>query len=742
MSTPAPARQRSVASAAAARRLGSHQMAFVRAWAEGLAPAQAWQRYLGQGQGQGQALPDGRRVRAELQRLLDVLRGVARAQGRPELAALLRRDPEAMVEPVGQQPSLDDFRAQQPEDFYSEAELLALYEASHGAPDTRGANRRRQRLRARQVAALQWLETVAVREPRPEDALAGWLDERLAARLAQAGMLRLAQLKQRMLARGFHWHRGVHRVGPAAALRLVQWWQEHARSLGALPGWVFTPPAQLDRATLQRRPAVAAAPAMAAGGAAAGPRAHGLPPRPVPLDRLQVPAGLTGRHGLFRAPAQARQISADDDQQALQAWLARHPPGSATWRAYRKEAERLQLWALWVAGKPLSSLDAADLRAFEAFLQSPPPDWTAPRGTPRWHDDWRPLEGPLADRSRAMAVGILRGMLAWWTAQGYLAVNCWTVGADASSAGVAPGLAGAMPANAAGAASAQADAPAAERAPATALAPAHGLPTPPSEPAPPQAKPAEAWPAGTRPPLPRALHPDHQAALQQWLARRIASQGHTPALLRLQALLGVAMDAGLRPAELIAARVGWLQADAAVARPDIAMLDAAPAPGPAAWLRVERGPGGPARQLVLTAGTAQALQRYLAQRCMARHDLGQGVEALSSAGLPADAPLFAQLRAEAGLSAARLYEVMRQALAECADEVSSFKPDAALALRHASTIWLRHGFGLRVAAAGVRGARLQDQTGHRGRASVAAYRRLALAEGAADLARQEGETRP
>lgn len=658
-------------------------MAFVRAWAEGLDAAQAWQRYIGQGQA-----ADGRRVRAELQRLLDVLRGVARAQGRPELAALLRRDPEAMADVNLDRPSLDDFRAQQPEDFYSEAELLALYEARHGAPDARSGTRRRQRLRARQVAALQWLETVAVREPRPDDAVGAWLDERLAARLAQAGLARLGDLKQRIQTRGYHWHRDVERVGPAAAQRLAQWWQEHARTLGALPAWALVPPRRLDRLSLMRRavvPARLTQPTPPGGAHGLAPTGHsaGLPAHPVPLERLErlrVPPDLTGANGRFRAAPEHLRIAAADDLQALQAWLALRRPGSATWRAYRKEAERLTLWAVWIAGKPVSSLEAADLHAYAAFLAAPAAAWSAPRGTPRWHDDWRPFEGPLAERSRTMALGIVRGLFAWWQAQGYLAVNSWTV-AEASLP-AATGTAGVEVTDVlrASASITQTRASVVTNAP---------------------------EPRAALRRLPRALGLDLQIELRHWIERRIQLQGRTPALLRLRAMLCLAMDAGLRPAELTAASIDWLRGPAGGS--------GASACGADAWLQVPDGPGGKARPVPLPAHATQALIEYVHSRPLES----------PTAGIRPQPPLLAHLRAESALSAARLYELFAQAFSDCADELSSFKPGAAQRLSLVSTIWLRNGCGLRAAADGVDGPALQLQMGHRSRASTSAYRRLA-----------------
>jgi hypothetical protein len=73
--------------------LGTRELAFVRAWAEGIDPVIAWERFLyldGAG--------DARSARRELARLREELRRVARLNGRPDIAALLCRDPEAIVE--------------------------------------------------------------------------------------------------------------------------------------------------------------------------------------------------------------------------------------------------------------------------------------------------------------------------------------------------------------------------------------------------------------------------------------------------------------------------------------------------------------------------------------------------------------------------------------------------------------------------------------------------------------------
>jgi site-specific recombinase XerD len=373
-------------------------MAFVRSWAEGLDVAVAWHRYMG---AEGQA--DARRARGELQRLLDALRAQARAQGRPELAALLRRDPEAMVDKVSAAPSLDEFRDQQPADFYSEAELAELYETQFGGVDSRSAARRRQRLRERLAQALSWLESRAAKPPQPDDAVRAWLDERIAARLAQVGILKLGELMYWVRVHGFAWHRRVPRLGPRGAARVVAWLGQHANSLGALPA----------SALLPRRQWLAKVP----------------PPAPatgiVPLERFVPPAALDGRQGSNRGNASQCKLPAQTDQQALMAWLALRDPASHTWRAYRKEAERFWLWAVVARNKALSSLDGSDCAAYLVFMQKPGLEWTGPRHAQRCSEAWRPFEGPLSQRSAATAITIVKGLCDWLVRQAYLVRNPW-----------------------------------------------------------------------------------------------------------------------------------------------------------------------------------------------------------------------------------------------------------------------------------------------------------------------------
>lgn len=106
--------------------------------------------------------------------------------------------------------------------------------------------------------------------------------------------------------------------------------------------------------------------------------------------------------------------------QAVNAWLSLHE-AAATQRAYRKEAERLILWAIVERGKPLSSLTTEDAIAYRAFLRHPAPraSWIGPP-CPRPSPEWRPIAGALLARSAAYALCVLGALFRWLIEQRYV----------------------------------------------------------------------------------------------------------------------------------------------------------------------------------------------------------------------------------------------------------------------------------------------------------------------------------
>lgn len=183
--------------------------------------------------------------------------------------------------------------------------------------------------RARAVAhAIEQLRSAPAPSPQITDDLALWLKARAVAALKACGMRTLADLTVR-IPRRRRWWTAVPGLG-----------QSGARSVEAF----FAGDPEL---TERARALVA----------------RDAPADVVPWERVQVPCEMDGSTGAFRAPRATCALRSSNDYEAIQTWLELHEAG-ATKRAYRKEAERLTLWAIVERGLPLSSLATEDAIAY------------------------------------------------------------------------------------------------------------------------------------------------------------------------------------------------------------------------------------------------------------------------------------------------------------------------------------------------------------------------------------------
>ncbi|KVN49359.1 phage integrase family protein [Burkholderia ubonensis] len=394
-------------------RLTPDHFALYRAYLEGLDEPTLHAHY-------GVPGTDVRVTRRTLATLRDTLTIAARRARDVDAAHLLRlkpgslpRDAHAGGAGAVEVPTLETFRAAvDPDAFYSERELVALYVETYPPASSPAVDRkiaRNRRLRERQDAALARMEASLVEAPQPEHALDGWFDARVVARLAAAGVATFAGLLAQMRARRQRWYRAVPRLGKVGAQRISDFIAQHPDTLGYLSPLAVTPRRQLAAG----HPALQPVPGALADVA--------------PLEALRVPAGLDGSAGLNRAPVPAHQAELNTDLQAVHAWIAiRGARSDATRRAYRREAERLLLWAIVVKGKPLSSLNTPDCAEYlDEFLRDPQPAarWIGCGRVERFDPAWRPFVGPLSERSRDTARRILNAMGAWLVGQQYLRVN-------------------------------------------------------------------------------------------------------------------------------------------------------------------------------------------------------------------------------------------------------------------------------------------------------------------------------
>lgn len=399
------------------RKVGRHHLAFYRGWLQGLNLSEIGDRYLETG-------IDLRRAKACLSWLRDVIQQAARRHGKHGMARLLRLNIQVAVTSGLEQtaatlPSLAQFREEfDPHTFYTEKELIQAYtqQYPHSADDKA---HRRHNMIDRQLRALSWVEELLATEPQPADLVSAWFDRSVANRLMLGGIPNLYGLTALIRERGNRWWVSVPKLGPKGGARIVRWLQTYESSLGTLPVHALKPLRSLPAALLvAQRPCRTAI---------------------VPIDSLLIPSDLDGSRGLNRY-GETPKIDAADDMQAIRSWLAMKSASPHTQVAYRKEAERLVLWAIIERRKALSDLSVNDCAAYRDWLSMigrtdtqdwpfrvPQEDWLRKGkiGSERHSNQWRPFGGPLSVRSVKQAIGILNGLFGWLVKVQYLAFNPW-----------------------------------------------------------------------------------------------------------------------------------------------------------------------------------------------------------------------------------------------------------------------------------------------------------------------------
>lgn len=148
-------------------------------------------------------------------------------------------------------------------------------------------------------------------------------------------------------------------------------------------------------------------------------------------DRRQLPWGTPGSYAALpcwdgRLKGEHSTLGVRDDLEAVAVWIAERASRSThTAVSYRREAERLLLWAAETRAKPLSDLTREDFLAFRQFLADPrPPDrWIMGKRVNREHPGWRPFLGPLSGHSQMQTQRILYGMMRYLTETGWLMAN-------------------------------------------------------------------------------------------------------------------------------------------------------------------------------------------------------------------------------------------------------------------------------------------------------------------------------
>jgi len=395
------------------RAVGVHHVAFLRSTLLGLDLRAAFERYLAF----GETTADLRHVEARRRELLAqvVEAGRRLALAKPDDTALARDVELLKLDAAPARavalPSLDEWVAAEgmDPDMWSEAELLAEYQAAHGLdnPEAIEAAEGAADLVKERVRALNRLSALLAMAPKADDKVDAWFARPVVLRLRNAGVVTLENLYQLVNVYGFRWYGKVRGFGARRAALVVAWLRAQSETVNlALRDGLDEPKShralRLGTSSSQL---------------IAQPR-YGL----VPLERLALPSSLLGLDGVFRSHL-PNSLEAKDDLQAITRWLSRYDERTSTQRSYRKEVERFVLWMTSVQKKPVSSASALDCQAYRGFLAAVPATWVNAAPVERTDPMWRPFRGTPSPSSQKQALVIVQTMFEGLRDAGYLVAN-------------------------------------------------------------------------------------------------------------------------------------------------------------------------------------------------------------------------------------------------------------------------------------------------------------------------------
>ncbi|WP_423194043.1 phage integrase family protein [Cupriavidus sp. H18C2] len=253
-------------------------------------------------------------------------------------------------------------------------DIAEMFEALRGRSDS-GMTRR--------VEALSSIEQLGQGRPQASHRVTLWFGPSLARRLTSANVHTIADLVDLANRHGSSWWRHVPRIGRHSCETIVRWLAAQRPLLDTRLREFVQAPSDVPHRASQTYAALGTA--MAA---------------PAPLEWLREAPG----EDLTR-----RKLA--EDLSTVRQWLRSKEASPNTWKSYRREAERLLLWAAR-RGQSLRDLADDDLQAYREFLADPQPAdfWCGPASA-RDKVHWRPFEGPLGERSREAALRVVRLVL-------------------------------------------------------------------------------------------------------------------------------------------------------------------------------------------------------------------------------------------------------------------------------------------------------------------------------------------
>lgn len=402
-----------------------HDLSFVRAVVQGLAPAAAAQRYL------PESLVDERVARTHLRHLVRsaaaVLEGMGESVAAQTVLAWLDVQIAGSTRPdvttagaVGETlPSLDELAEEIGAEDFSEREIQELYQERYGAlmavtPVPVATEAAAVKIGA-VLRALGIVQSRGVVLPKASDPVRLWFSQTVTTRLLDAQIVLLLDLAQYVNRHGRHWYKHVPGVGQDRARRLVGWLVQHEpfleQKIALRSRWDSEADGSLDRMENHTVWFSIRSPAL------------GQSLVEQPGTAAMAEGSLPACRGDSLRSLGPNALGVQSDLDAVKAWLETLSFKSQHTRtAYARDAQRLLIWA-HERDKTLSTLTVTDAADHARFLVDPPAHWLCELPTRRADAAWRPMRGPLSGASAKRALAAIGHLYGFLVETGFLVAN-------------------------------------------------------------------------------------------------------------------------------------------------------------------------------------------------------------------------------------------------------------------------------------------------------------------------------
>ena len=358
-------------------RLGRHHFAHLRSIAEGLDIQDSAKRYLG--------VEHGHQAVTAHRQTVDSVRSLSRRRGDKAWRLIGLTITFNLNK---SQPSLEDFITDRDLDGWTESEITKMYADAYPV-DLKSI--RRHKLRERQISLLHQLETMAAEIPLLTDMVSGWFDDVTSKKLISAGLVTLNDLNTKIIIGG-RWYSTLPGIGISKAKRIKNHLYTLLGHLPILRKNVFelstkvTMPASLEIVH------------------------DALPSPALPISSTQV----------------LQLLSANNDVDAIESWIASRAGSKITATVYRREAMRLLLWLQYECqDKSISQMNINDCGNYMAFLQNIPLKWISRIHASPGAPGWAPFRGQLSRKSQAQSIIIVAALFTWLQSAQYISANPW-----------------------------------------------------------------------------------------------------------------------------------------------------------------------------------------------------------------------------------------------------------------------------------------------------------------------------